>query len=190
MHTNVIEDSELWKKIEGDWKHEYYISTKGRVRYYFKSKGKSRFKKSEDRWKYLAIIHNKQMGFGNGYLSCSLGILDKIYTAYIHRLIAVAFIPNPHNKPQVNHIDGNSINNSIDNLEWVTAKENVNHAWDNGLIKREVNGIYKRRTPSIYNKVFELRKQGLSQPKIAALVHIDQPSVSRILNNKTRLTTK
>jgi predicted DNA-binding protein YlxM (UPF0122 family) len=58
---------------------------------------------------------------------------------YVHRAIAIAFISNPNNYPQINHIDGNSQNNNICNLEWCTASQNVQHAYKTGLINVFIN---------------------------------------------------
>lgn len=66
---------------------------------------------------------------GKGYLRISIG--GKLM--FVHRLVAEKYVPNPDNKPQVNHKDGNKQNNCADNLEWVTNQENRNHAMKNGL---------------------------------------------------------
>ena len=78
-----------------------------------------------------------------GYLQVCLTKDGKSKTYTVHRLVAKAFLPNLKNKRQVNHIDGNKENNSIDNLEWVTSSENNKHAFITGLNKphnmRKVN---------------------------------------------------
>lgn len=66
---------------------------------------------------------------GKGYLRVSIG--GKL--RFVHRMVAEQYVPNPENKPQVNHKDGNKRNNSADNLEWVTNQENRDHALKNGL---------------------------------------------------------
>lgn len=68
-----------------------------------------------------------------GYLSVRLTKDGITKTHFVHRLLAKAFIPNPDNLPQVNHISGDKLDNNIENLEWVSVSENVTHAYKNGL---------------------------------------------------------
>lgn len=68
----------------------------------------------------------------SGYLMVSLSNRKK---HCIHKLLAAHFIPNPENKKQVNHKDGNKLNNQLNNLEWATPSENMKHAYKSGLIK-------------------------------------------------------
>lgn len=76
--------------------------------------------------------------FVKGYESIALSVKGKVYKRLIHRLVAMAYINNPQNLPQVNHIDGNIRNNNVSNLEWVTNKENTQHAYDTGLSSKVV----------------------------------------------------
>jgi len=111
------QQQEEWKAI-ADSNGEYYISNQGRVKSH--KFGKERILKP-------GLI-------GSGYQFVDLCFKGKKPTSRtIHKLVALAFIPNPENKPQVNHKDGDKLNNCIDNLEWVTRQENVRHAWENGL---------------------------------------------------------
>ena len=68
-----------------------------------------------------------------GYLRVRMSLHDRKATAKIHRLVAIAFIPNPENKTQVNHINCDKEDNRVENLEWVTNGENQIHAYKNGL---------------------------------------------------------
>lgn len=95
----------------------YEISTEGEVRR--KETGKI-LKPKIDKHGYLEV-------------GLSLGARGKRKMALVHRLVAQAFVPNPYDKPEVNHMDGNKQNNKYTNLEWVTAKENQDHARKNGL---------------------------------------------------------
>lgn len=100
---------------------KYFITEKGKVisTAYKGAKGYHRvLKDSPDNDKYRIITLNHK---------------GKKYTRKIHRLVAEAFIPNPDNLPQVNHIDGDKCNNCVENLEWVDCASNIHHAIDHKL---------------------------------------------------------
>ena len=114
-----MDDHEIWKDVLG-YEGRYQVSNWGRV----KRIGKYRNQVTE--WESNKLL--KPAKKNNGYLYCQLSKDNKTKPKMIHRLVAEAFIQNSDNKPTVNHIDGNRENNSSDNLEWATYKENNVHS--------------------------------------------------------------
>ena len=124
-----------------------------------------------------------------GYLRLSIIIGNKEYNAFVHRLVAETFIPNPDNKPEVNHIDGNKTNNNVHNLEWVTYKENTKHAIDNGLFNpkdkstkaRGINSGKNIHPESLIHDVCKLLEKGYGPTKISRMLpEIDIKSIDSI----------
>ncbi|AMW61980.1 hypothetical protein DNAM5_236 [Bacillus phage Vinny] len=85
-------------------------------------------------------------------------------TLTVHKLVALAFIPNPLNKPQVNHKDGNKLNNSVNNLEWVTKSENQRHAIITGLVNPKKGEAHHSAILSEDN-VIEIKKRLVKKEK-------------------------
>lgn len=107
---------EEWKEIENY--PNYMVSNKGNVKSLnYKQTGLEKIMKQKKR--------------KNGYCEISLRNKDGGRWFLVHRLVAMAFIPNPENKPQVNHKDENKENNSVENLEWMTSQENLNYGEHN-----------------------------------------------------------
>ena len=113
-------EKEIWKDILG-YEGLYKVSNTGKIFSIERHGTKNRI---------LSSVDN-----GKGYLRVKLSKNDKPKSYMLHRIIAEAFIPNLENKKCVNHINGNKKDNRIENLEWCTHSENVNHAIRTGLKK-------------------------------------------------------
>lgn len=111
-------ETEIWREIEKG-KGLYHISNYGRVK---------------SLWYGREKILNPSVNSA-GYLHFVLCVDGERFDCNVHVLVAENFVPNPENLPEVNHIDGNRLNNCADNLEWTTQGENVRHAARLGLLK-------------------------------------------------------
>lgn len=96
----------------------------------------------------------KLQKYSNGYNF--IAYKEKHYS--IHRLVAEAFIPNPENKAEVNHINGNKNDNRVENLEWCTRSENLNHAVREGL-KKSVKKVYCKELDKTFNSMREASRE-------------------------------
>lgn len=121
----------------------------------------------------------------DGYKECVLvDVFGKLRYFKTHRLIALAFVPNPHNKETVNHIDGNKQNNCASNLEWMTRWENLKHAMTTGL-------KYSVLTEESVRNACLLLEQGYSIVDVAAKLSVPPSAVSSLLDGTHyRITRK
>lgn len=115
--------TEQWLDVAG-YEGFYQVSNLGRVKTVQRYEPK-RKRIIQEKIRTLVAVH--------GYLYCELWKEGKHKRYAVHRLVATAFIPNPKGKAQVNHIDGDKSNNAVTNLEWCTASENEQHAFDTQL---------------------------------------------------------
>lgn len=118
----------------------------------------------------------------DGYLHSTIILDGHQYHSGVHRLVAIAFIPNPENKPQVNHKNGVKYINVLDNLEWATSSENVKHAFDTGL---KFSKLGEDNSLSVYTekqirKVCKLLEQGMSNKEISKQTGVERKYITDI----------
>ena len=126
----------------------------------------------------------------DGYLKVSFYIFGKYKRKLVHRLVLETFNPVENmEKLQVNHIDGNKQNNNINNLEWCTLKENMKHAWENGLCKNSTPSGNESHHKVLDEDTVKLilldLKNGMSYQKIADKYGVSKPTIYQIKNKIT-----
>lgn len=164
MKNNNINTKEQWAWITG-YEDRYMVSTLGQIKSFVVDKVDG---------KLMKLINDK-----NGYKKINLYKNGKKTTFQVHRLVAIAFIPNPENKPQVNHIDEDKTNNNVSNLEWVTAKENTNHGTRNVRSGESISKAVRNITTGVVYK---------SQTAAAAELGLIQGSISRCCSGRRKTT--
>jgi hypothetical protein len=154
-------EEEIWLPVP-EYEQEYQVSSLGRI------------KSLPRRGAWHPKISSGH-GIVSGYPIISLWKEGKGRNEYIHRLVALAFIENPLNHPQVNHKDGNKTNNLLSNLEWVSVSENAIHAY-------RILNIKRPTTLSIYwSKIDSMKKQGYSVKEIAEKLKLKPKVISGFL---------
>lgn len=155
--------TEIWRDIAG-YEGLYQVSNIGRVRSSYKG------------GRVLKLQPNH-----NGYLTVRLCRNNKGKTHRVHRLVAEAFIDNPDDKPEVNHVDGIKTDNRVENLEWCTSFENMRHAYATGL-QSAPQGKDSPVAKLIDEQVRYIRENpdGLTQRELAGKFGVNQVTISRV----------
>lgn len=172
MNIEVMKGEVLHPFLKEKGGHVVYVSSKGRA-----------LDSRSGNWKRL---HNN----GNGYYFFLQGITPegKSVREYIHRAVAMCFLDNKDNLPQVNHINLDKTDNSVDNLEWTSGSRNIRHAHESGaMVKRtsngEINILTKEQVIDLYVSV---KQGGVGISEKARQMGIPRTTASSIINKRSR----
>lgn len=170
MEANI---QEIWKDVVG-YEGRYEISSLGSV--------KSLNYNKTGKPKLLAKIFHH-----SGYLCTCLNRGGKVKWIYVHRLVAIAFIPNPNGYDQVNHINSNKSDPRLENLEWCNQSQNRRHAQDAGFVfipKGQEKWQAKLKDSDI-PKIRNLSLSGLDYPTIAKMFNVSRQAIGFVVTRKT-----
>ena len=162
-------DDEIWKPIAG-YEEFYHVSNYGRIKSFKRKK---------------PIILTPALN-QNGYLRVHLSLDGKKKNFFVHILVATAFIPNPDNKPEVNHRIGWKLNCYVGNLEWSTREENQQHAVDNGLnVAKKGEECYQAKLTNEQVLYIRNNPDNLTQDELAEMFGMKQATISEIQTGKS-----
>lgn len=175
---------EIWKPFYVNDYGYISVSNFGNVR---NKSGKDLYKrlgKDNYLWVKVSLSHSKiKRKNGEKYF----------YQQKIHRLVAMSFLDNPNNYPEVNHLDGNKSNNGVKNLEWCTHKQNIEHAVRNNLTKIKLTGSKNPRAILIETdipEIFRLYKNGTQIASIARKYNVGWSTIQHVIKRDTWLNVE
>lgn len=172
--------AEVWKSIPG-YEGFYEVSSLGRVRSLDRElpfNGKTR--------KHYGRILSPNRSIA-GYLSVQLFDYERVpRRSLIHRLVALAFIPNPYNLPEVNHLDFDRANNLPVNLEWVTRSQNMKYSARAGRSNKPKPTVV---SDGLVRNVLDMKERGGSQRKIASALGVSASTVQKIWERGASIRT-
>lgn len=176
----MIEAAEIWKDIPG-YEGFYQASNLGNIRSIDRvvPHGKNGFVKAKSKQLKAALYQ--------GYYKVALCTNRKLKSFYVHKLVAITFIGPKIDGKEINHIDGNKINNSVLNLEWCSRSENVQHAFDTGLAKAR-KGSSNGNSKLKEDQILEIRNLWTSgnymQKDIAKIFGVSTAHVKDIIHKR------
>lgn len=172
--------TEIWKDIEG-YEGFYMASYSGKIKSLDRFVNCNKGSKQPKKGKILKPFLNRK-----GYPIVDVPMNGLRKTISVHILITKTFVPNPENKPQVNHKDGNKLNSAAWNLEWCTNKENITHASINGLLIRP-KGEKHSLAKLTEKQVIEIRslQNKMKRKDIAIKFNVGRSNIDMILANQT-----
>ena len=178
---DLIEKIEEWRDIQ-DFIDRYQVSDLGRI------KSLARFRDNGSGGYIMKARIRKQNKDTDGYLLTGLRKPGVQVSGKVHRLVAIAFIPNPENLPEVNHVglysdgkQGNKEDNRAVSLKWSTGLNNMKHASEHGLTTQGEKHHFSKLTEK---QVLEIRASNLPHKELAEIYNTGRPNITQIINRK------
>lgn len=180
-------EKQEWRDVAG-WEGLYQVSNDGRLRACERPipypDGSVKTRRGKE-----IVVTTCIRKRGYTYPHVTLRCQGRMQTLRLHRLVAMAFIPNPLNLPMVNHMDGNKRNNSVANLEWTTCSLNHRHSWATGLRSRAyLSGERNQHAKLTYERVTAARlayRDGATTRGLARANNVSQATMQSALAGRT-----